>query len=718
MWQKFYPILWVTILLLTPCWCPLSVHAQDQEKIEKYINMSLQELMEVEITTASKMTEKISDIPASVVLITRDDIETHGYLDLGEILENIPGLYAIDNYSEGGKNFGVRGFWSANTNDNMIILVDNVSQVDDSGSYSPLPQISVPIEAIDRIEVIRGPMSVIYGNGAFYGVVNIITNNTGPGNKSTNILSGSIGTQKTGKVFLRLADNKEDFSYTLNASWYDSYGIDQNLDQMMGAPSMLTPSTTTTGGKLENNEKYFNFSGTLKNFYLNLSYNETEKEFYFGFPSQPPGSISRINNHHLSLGYRESLSEFISIDGKLSYASNRMRIKYNVLFQDFYGIQELESNALEIEANVFITPTSNLNIATGLYYRTILDAANSFDLPSFNNSNLENTHIFLSSGDNIVTRSIYSQIQYTPLEKLRLVAGLRLEQSPAYQIEKTQTNQTTTIHQYGRYDKDNIEMIPRFAAIYYINQKNVLKLLYGKAINRPSFEQNRINIFAPDLPILEPEVIDTVELNYIASLAPQFNLNVSFFSNTLNNLITRIVENDLNDEYRTWSGNAGKMVTHGLEITMNSHPFKNFALEVSGTFQKTTDKRQGYEHITVAYSPQTLGYLKASYRFNKNMTIGLTGNYVGSMETYWDETSLNSDNSHGKRIGKKAPGYFVCNANLRFENVGFNRLYLNMRCSNLFNADIRYPTTTINQWLDQGTLGIKRSFRISAGWKF
>lgn len=145
------------IVFFLSLWCPPFLPAQDQKKIEKYINMSLQELLEVEVTTASKTIEKINDIPASVVVITREDIAVHGYLDLGEILENIPGLYALDYYAEGGKNFGVRGFWSVNPNDNMIILVDGVNQVDDIGSYSPLPQIAIPVEAIDRIEVVRGP---------------------------------------------------------------------------------------------------------------------------------------------------------------------------------------------------------------------------------------------------------------------------------------------------------------------------------------------------------------------------------------------------------------------------------------------------------------------------------------------------------------------------------------------------------------------------------
>ena len=56
------------------------------------LEMSLEDLLDIEITTAGKQVEKISDIPASVILITRKEIETYGYTSLEEILQNVPGL--------------------------------------------------------------------------------------------------------------------------------------------------------------------------------------------------------------------------------------------------------------------------------------------------------------------------------------------------------------------------------------------------------------------------------------------------------------------------------------------------------------------------------------------------------------------------------------------------------------------------------------------------
>jgi len=151
--------------------------APNSEKLDPILSLSLADLMNVEIVTAGKTTEKIKDIPASVVLISRSDIEKYGYTTLTDVLENTPGLYNIYSYAGVSGNFGVRGFWNPNSqNSNTAILVNGVNQVYDNDRSNPFEKINVPVEAIDRIEIIRGPMAVLYGNGASFGVINIITN--------------------------------------------------------------------------------------------------------------------------------------------------------------------------------------------------------------------------------------------------------------------------------------------------------------------------------------------------------------------------------------------------------------------------------------------------------------------------------------------------------------------------------------------------------------
>lgn len=691
-----------------------------QEKKKDPFEMSFDELMKMKIKTAGKTPEQISSIPASVVLITRKDIETYGYTTLAEILEHIPGLYATDDYSLSGENFGVRGFWYGEVNKNIIILVNGVPQIFDYIASYPLVNSPIPVEAIDRIEVVRGPMSVIYGTGAFFGVINIFTDEATT--EPLRIASVSVGSEKTKKLFLRLDGKKGDFNYAINASYYYSYGMDEPLSNLMTNTAILPAFGLSedhrTGGQLEENQKYISFSGRFKGVYIDLTYNENSNEMYFNLPSYSQGNEAQWSSTRASLGYRKKLSKALTIDGKINYYQTRLWINYDYLFANFYGFQRSYSKAFEAVLDAFITPFEGLDIKTGLYYKAVLDTNYMLDLPSFNNPALANNYSYLADGDEIVTQALFAQVTYKPFSNLELVAGVRLEQMPEYRLGTVIGGGTpNSVSLEGTYAEDKIELIPRIAAVYSFNDRNIVKLLYGKAINRPSFFQNTKNNLDPERGYLQPEWIETLELNYISAFSPKVTLNASIFWNTLENLVTRIVEFDADNNYKTWFDSAGKMVTKGVELTLQTRPFKDFSLELSGTYQETEDKTEGFENIDVAYSPNMLGYFKASYRYKK-FTFAVTGNYVGEMETFWDETKTKPDGSFGNRIGEKVPGYFNLGANLRIEDILMKGLYLNLRVSNLLDEEIRYPTYTSNAWANRGTLGHPRFFMLTLGYKF
>ena len=82
-----------------------------------------------------------------------------------------------------GSNFGVRGFLTSGMNNSMMLMVNGVNQYEDYWGFNPLSRINVPVETIERIEIVRGPMSVVYGSGALLGAINIITRNDGVGKK-------------------------------------------------------------------------------------------------------------------------------------------------------------------------------------------------------------------------------------------------------------------------------------------------------------------------------------------------------------------------------------------------------------------------------------------------------------------------------------------------------------------------------------------------------
>jgi outer membrane receptor for ferrienterochelin and colicin len=158
--------------------------------------------------------------------------------------------------------------------------------------------------------------------------------------------------------------------------------------------------------------------------------------------------------------------------------------------------------------------------------------------------------------------------------------------------------------------------------------------------------------------------------------------------------------------------NVGKITTSGAELTLTAKPSESFQLELSGTYQDTKDKREGFEDIDVSYAPKLLGYIKAAYFFNKDVSIAVTGTYIDEMYPLYD------DIAHA-RIGEKVDGYFLLGANLRINKLFGTGMFLNIRGSNLLNKEIHYPATSNNNlFAPYGTIGRGVSVLATLGFRF
>jgi outer membrane receptor protein involved in Fe transport len=666
----------------------------------------------VEITTASRQKEKIGDIPASVVVVTRDDIETYGYQSLAEILRNIPGLYLTDDYVT--ENFGVRGFWTIDPQRNIIIRVNDVPQVNHFINANVLEMINIPVEAIDRIEVVRGPMSVMYGTGAFFGAINIKTNIV----KKIfpiSLVSASAGPGKTYKLAARASGRYEDFQYSFNGSFFDTYGIDEPYSKMVRNPAVLqllgVPENQTTGSQLENMEKYFNFSGAYNGVSVDAQFSESHKEIAFISPSLADGTLMVLRSLRLNFGYAKKFSDKIRAEAKFGYFLDKWTFDFDMQLPNFYAVQTNGASGYKAELLMFFDPSPQFKIILGLSHNKVPEVVHEYNVPAFN---LNFFHFNLADHESMVTNAIYTQVDYKLSDKFKIVAGLRLEQTPEYELQFKQGDfsgtYTTT---EATYSHTKVEFIPRLALIWGINENNYLKFLYGKAINRPSFFQNT-GIFLSDRPTLKPETIQTFELNYIGNLSSTLSVSLSLFHNILDELIFRSLFL-VGDEYTTYQANVGKMTTNGIELTFTYYPSRKFNLQISGTYQDTKEDREGvFENFEPGYSPKFLGYIKASYFFTREISLAITGNYVGEMESYYDDIL-----SIPGRLGEKVDGYFLLGANLRIRDMFNTGWFLNLRGSNLLDQEIRYPTTSNNaNFAYRGTIGRGLSFLLTLGYQF
>ncbi len=709
--KKFFYVLMALLFICAFTITTTPVYAQEEEEEEEVVedvaDISLEDLLNVEITTAGKKAEKIGDIPASVVVITRKDIETFGYQTLEEILANIPGLYLTNDLFS--SKIGIRGFWTERDNGNVIILVNGIVQPSELYSAHPLENMPIPPEAIDRIEVVRGPMSVIYGTGAFFGVINIKTNLTD--DAVVSMVSAAGGSEETFRVLARASGKVEDFNYAFNGSFYSTAGFNKPYEEMTNPailPDLGVPSDHTTEGQLEQTDKYFNFSGYFKNFYFDASYLEAKKEVIFLLPSLSEGTLGTYQSSRLAFGYKKDLSDKVNFDAKFTYFQNRWRWDFDWFFDTLYAFEDDSTNAYRAELTLFFTPTSKLNFTVGVDYYNILAVDSEIDVPLFG---LGNTEYNLAPKESITLQSIYSQINFNVTDKLKFVLGARVEKMLEYDLQRKIGNAVTGDFslETRTYSQTDPEFIPRAAIIFSPNEKNAIKLLYGKAITRPSFFQNQ-DLFGEGVVVsLLPETIQTFEFNYLVTL-PKVSLGVSAFYNILENLIYR-TQLLIGGVYYTYHANVGELRTTGAEVTFQLAPSKRFFLELSGTYQSTKDQRPAFKDIEPGYSPKLLGYIKASVFFNDDISLAVTGNYVDKMETFWDE-------SLGGRLGDPVDAYFILGANLRVRNLFRSGAFMNLRVSNLLNQEIHYPTTSNNDWASLGTLAKGTSFLFTLGYRF
>jgi vitamin B12 transporter len=149
----------------------------------------------------------------TVTVITEKDIEAMKATSVSEVIKTVPGL---DIAANGGPGTSTSVFLRGADAKNTLVLVDGVMMNDPSSANRSADLANLTVDNIERIEVVKGPMSVMYGSNAASGVVNIITKKgKGPLSLFADISAGSYGTVKTGAG---MTGRAQDFSYSLSAS--------------------------------------------------------------------------------------------------------------------------------------------------------------------------------------------------------------------------------------------------------------------------------------------------------------------------------------------------------------------------------------------------------------------------------------------------------------------------------------------------------------------
>lgn len=229
----------MALMLLAGLFCGIEGYAQESG-IDDFLEMSIEDLMNIEVVTSTKSSSTVEKAPSIVTVITADDIQKQGLRSLNDVLMRVPGFYTSP-----GKpmhKISNRSF-SQDHNSNILLLIDGHSQnsINIFGMY--YQHVFPMLNKVKRIEIIRGPGSTLWGSDAASGIINIITKdgsdiNTGGrfGNfefgynhefenniKAANILYGKTFNEQT-DLFLSYTNMRS------NAPWHRVFDVFTNGD--------------------------------------------------------------------------------------------------------------------------------------------------------------------------------------------------------------------------------------------------------------------------------------------------------------------------------------------------------------------------------------------------------------------------------------------------------------------------------------------------------
>ncbi|MBI4710041.1 MAG: TonB-dependent receptor [Nitrospirae bacterium] len=553
--RKLIKFLLVIVLLI------VSVTAQAAGASADLTQLDLEQLLELEVVTvygASKFEQKVTEAPASISIVSDDEIKKYGYRTIADILKSVKGFYITTdrNYTF----IGVRGFGRPSDYNTRILLLVDGHRLNDNifdGAFVGTESV-LDVDLIDRVEVIRGPSSSLYGTNAFFAVVNVITKR-GKDLKGMEI-SGEAGSLKTYKGRLNYGNKFQNgMELLISGSAYDSQGKGRLFYKEFNDPATNNGIAENTDG-----DKYESFFTKLSfhDFTLHSGYSYREKRIptaSYGTVFNSSGTYTVDEWRYIDLKYEHDFSKKIDVMARLYY--DRYYYFGDYLINRPPVTQNKDSATGEWwggELKFAAKPVKTHKLILGFEYRDNLTQ----DQGNYDESPYSSILNYSTESNN---RGVYLQDEISIIKDLILNLGLRYDYSNVF-------GENTS---------------PRLALIYSPLKKTTFKLLYGAAFRYP----NAYELYYDDGGTtqkantnLKAEEIQTYEAVYEQYLGEHFRSSVSYFQYNINDLISQ--ETDPADGLLVFR-NVEEIKAKGTELEMEGVWANGLQVQASYTYQET-----------------------------------------------------------------------------------------------------------------------------------
>ena len=569
------------------------------------MDLSPEELKGVQVYSASMYLQSDREAPSSVTVITAEQISQFGYRTLADALRSVRGFDIT--YDRNYDYVGVRGFSRPGGYNDQILLLINGHRINDN-VYDQAPlgtDFPLDVDLIERIEIVRGPSSSLYGTSAFLAVINVITK-TAQSDAGLEF-SGEAGGFGSYQGRSTVSGTYHGVDGTFSGTIYDSAG-----SASLFFPSFESPATNY--GIAQDADR-----DSSRSFYGGLHYGHSTLEALGGtrekgIPTASFGQVfndnrsqTRDSSGHLVLGYSRQVFQDAEFTADVYF--DRAVYHGVYVYSPFAGqvgdvLNEDASRGDVVGTNARVTKTvwRKHKVTAGVELRDNLRQ----DQINYNLSPFEPVLDDLRSSQEWAA---FVQDEFTITKRLILNAGLRHDDY--YQTFGGTTN-------------------PRLALIYSPLRRSTLKLIYGQAFRAPNVYELYYgdHVSVEPNPYLEPESIRTEELIWEQDLGADFRISASGYGNQFADLINQ--EMDPKTGLLVFN-NSEDVHSKGLEVELGGKIPSGIEGRLSYTLQKTADQATG---LWLSDSPAQLA--KANIIFplaRRRLTIGLEMQYTSSRKT-------------------------------------------------------------------------------------
>lgn len=632
--------------------------ASERQTIKALRNLDLEALMEVEVilddtfnifdslvanrntALATGKQKALALAPAVTTVITAMDIEATGASSLAELFETIPGVHVMFDRTVFRPLYLIRGI-SSIYNAEVLILVNGVPlNTYQSGNRGPLG-FSLPMAMVQRIEVMRGPGSAVFGADAFAGVINIITKNAQ--NIENSEVGLRVGSFDTIDAWLLHSAEWQGFDIGIMMGALETKGHDgiieadlqTSLDRINQTDFSYAPSPLRLGI-----DRYDVRLDVMRGHWqLRAAYqNRTNVEPGVGIGNNiDPVTFYQGDRSIIDLTYYNPyFSKYWDVSATLSYyVRDYTPIKHTYLMPP--GVIAEEPIILDTSLNERQTRLSLSGFYTGFTNHQLRLGS------GYHNSDInETTHLTniglnpftqqpIDPGGGLVDVSDTSQV-YLP-EGSRQNWYFFLQDSwqflPDWEL--------TTGLRYDHYSDFGGTFNPRAALVWQSSPRLTSKLLYGEAFRSPTRSQlyvtnNPEGIGNPDL---VPEKIKMLELAFNYQQSERLNWNWNIFTYDLEDKILEVVRSS-DEEVMKRFENVGTQHGYGLELEARWKASKRFS--VLGNYAWQTSKDQ--HHQPVPYTPRHQAYLRTDWMLAPAWYLNTQINWIAERPRSADDFRL------------------------------------------------------------------------------